>query len=278
MELTPPYNIIKKNHPILEIICNYHTGQLESNGKLEVNNKVQRFIDVLIYKCGDIIEDNYELVDDDNDIMIKLAKAEATRYEFTCICTKRKCKINKMIRYKPKNELFLVGTICNEETFPRLKEENKLNRIIRKKIFKQHEKDLQNQKQKEEKDLQKQKQNDEKELQKQKEDYNIIKNMIVNFGKYKGQTFNDIDDSYVLYIIKDFEKIHKSKKLYYRVVKFFCNKIDFDKIKDDIKDDIPTKDAIKIIEKLYKINKLSKFYDQVCIFFSEKFNLQFEDE
>jgi len=126
--------------------------------------------------------------------------------------------------------------------------------------------------------LQKQKQNDEKELQKQKEDYNIIKNMIVNFGKYKGQTFNDIDDSYVLYIIKDFEKIHKSKKLYYRVVKFFCNKIDFDKIKDDIKDDIPTKDAIKIIEKLYKINKLSKFYDQVCIFFSEKFNLQFEDE
>ena len=263
------YNIIKKLHPILEIECNYHTGQPESIYKLEVKDKVKRFIDVLIYKCGDIIEDNYELVDDDNDIMIALAKAEATGYEFTCICTKSRCKINKMIRYKPTNELFLVGTICNEETFPRLKEENKLNRKLRKKLLKQHEKDLQKQ---HEKDLQKQ----QKELQKQKEDYEIIKNVIVNFGRYQGQTFDDIDDKYALYIIKDFDKIHKSIKLYYRVVKFFCNKINFDNIKDNIKDDISEKDAIKIIQKLYKINKSNKFYDDVCVFFCKKFNLEIE--
>ena len=91
---------------------------------------------------------------------MKIAKAEATCYRFTCICSKSECIINNMIRYKPTNEIFLVGTVCYEDTFPRLKEENKINRKFRKKLYTTYQK---------------------------------IENMTVNFGKYKGFTFNDID-------------------------------------------------------------------------------------
>jgi len=194
------YNIIKKFHPILEIECNYHTGQREPNGKLEVSGKlkVQRFIDVLNYKCGDVNEENYELINDDYDIMMKLAKAEATRYTFTCICSKSECRINNMIRYKPTNEIFLVGAVCYGDTFPRLRDENIENRKSRKKLYTTYQK---------------------------------IENMTVNFGKYKGFTFNDIDEWYAINIIiipKDFTKINNSEKIYNKVELFFSIKFNLE--------------------------------------------------
>jgi len=52
--------------------------------------------------------------------------------------------------------------------------------------------------------------------------------MIVNFGKYKGKTFDNIDENYAEYIITNFDKIDKSIKLYYRVVDFFCLKFNLE--------------------------------------------------
>jgi hypothetical protein len=59
------------------------------------------------------------------------------------------------------------------------------------------------------------------------EEYQNIKNMIVNFGIYKGKTFNDIDEKYSIYIISSINKIDDSKILYYKVVDFFCEKFNF---------------------------------------------------
>jgi len=261
MELNPKYNIYQKYHPDLNLKLFCHNMNYEKG----IGSQPKRFQDVIRYYCdGDIDENNFCHYAESCSQALAIIKNQGL---FTCICSHPKCIKKCLIQHKISKKIFLVGSKCWEELFNRLVAEYKVISKNRNKLLKQHEKDLQ-----------KQKQNDEKDLQKQKQDYEIIKNMIVNFGRYQGQTFDDIDDKYVLYIIKDFEKIHKSIKLYYRVVKFFCNKINFDNIKDDIKDDISEKDAIKIIQKLYKINKSSKFYNQLCTFFCKKFNLEIEYE
>ena len=60
------------------------------------------------------------------------------------------------------------------------------------------------------------------------EEYQNIKNMIVNFGhKYKGLTFDNIDETYACFIITTFNKINNSTILYNQVVDFFCKKFNF---------------------------------------------------
>ena len=196
MELLPPYNIIKKFHPDFNLKLFCHNMKEDKR----VGSQSKRFQDVIRYYCNeDINENNFRHYAESTKQALALVKDETI---FTCICSHQKCIKKCLIQHIPSQEIFLVGSKCYAEFSNRLVSEYKIISKNRNKLLKE----------------QKNKEND----------YQIIKKMIVNFGKYKGKTFDNIDENYAEYIITNFDKIHKSIKLYYRVVDFFCLKFNLE--------------------------------------------------
>lgn len=204
MELSPPYNIIKKVHTDFGIELYYHNMEDEPN----VGNKNDRYCNVLQYYCGDLDENNYCHMKESAEKALQII---TNKNKFTCICTQKMCKEKCFIQHKPSKKIFLIGSKCWTNTFTTLIDPYKEIKKYRNKILKKHEKDLEYQK------------------QRKKELYDIVSKTKLHFGKYKNtKTYNEIPESYVIWIMQHIDKIHPLKHIHDSIINFFCEKFNLE--------------------------------------------------
>ena len=203
MESNPKYNIIKKVHPDFGIELYCHNMEDEKN----VGNKYERFCNVLEYYCNDLDENNYCHMAETWGQALKIIQ---NKDKFTCICSKKDCQEKCFIKHKPTKKIFLIGSKCWTNTFTNLIDPYKEIKKYRNKILKKYEKDVEYQK------------------QRQQNIYDIISRTKLHFGKHKDKTFNEIPETYVIWMMQHIDKIHPTKHVHDSIIDFFCKKFNLE--------------------------------------------------
>ena len=107
-------------------------------------------------------------------------------------------------------KIFMIGSKCWTNTFTNLIDPYKEIKKYRNKILKKYEKDVEYQK------------------QRQQNIYDIISRTKLHFGKHKDKTFNEIPETYVIWMMQHIDKIHPTKHVHNSIIDFFCKKFNLE--------------------------------------------------